>query len=125
MPITQNSHSSKSISHSSKNFITAVNCPKNNVLSKITIRPDFLTAKGRLKAPILIYWPPVRYLLLPLVQNSGLMQYPGFMVICHSVIFWVVNGLYTKIIDECDQNAFSMNVTFRGTGSLHFMLGKV
>ena len=33
------------------------------------------------KNPILLYWPPVRYLLLPLVQNLGLVQKPGFMVI--------------------------------------------
>ena len=63
MPITRNSDSSKPMSHSSNGteshslkIITAVNCLKSNTMaiwSKLTVKPDFLMAKGRQKALIL------------------------------------------------------------------------
>ena len=56
------------------------------------------------KALILLYWPPVRYLLLPLEQILGLEQKPGFMVICSKRQicnnFW---WMWPNDFDECEQ----------------------
>ena len=72
--------------------------------SKITAKPDFVTAKGHQKAPILLYWTLVWYLLLQLVKKLG------FAVICskRTLIFYksakiAISRNGTKMhFDECE-----------------------
>ena len=51
---------------------------------------------GRQKAPILLYWAPVRYLLLPLAQKA----------VCGKVPVFANYDQLQQNFDEWDQNAF-------------------
>ena len=74
------------------------------ILSKITVKPDFL------------YWPPVRYLLLPLVPNSALVQKPKWPL-CHNfgqltaIIQKKLLNVTEMLFDECEI-PWNVSITF-------------